>query len=589
MKAPTSGTPPADTLAALSKAPSGIEGLDDITNGGLPRGRVTLVCGGPGAGKTLFAVEFLVRGAMLHGEPGVFISFEESADELAANVASLGMDLRRLQADHQLVVDYVRSEPGEIDENGEYDLEGLFVRLQLAIETVGAKRVVLDPIASLFSGLTRQEIVRSELHRLFRWLKDRGITVVITGEKGAHSLSRSGLEEYVADCVIAMDFRITDQISTRRLCVVKYRGSSHGTNEYPFIIGDRGISILPITTFRTTRPISTERLSTGIPRMDAMLGGKGYLAGTTVLVSGTAGTGKTSIAAYFARSACRLGKRCLFFAFEETADEITRNMRSIGLDLEPDLRSGTLRIVPGKPYAYGLELHLVAMHKAIAAFDPEVVILDPVTSFITIGTASDAKSMITRLIDFLKCRGATTLLTSLTARGTSAEELEQNQLGMSSLIDTWILLEIVRSGCERNRLLNIIKARGMAHSNQAAEYHFDDSGLHLVDTYRGTSEVLTGSARRKQEAEDLATSTMLVEGIARHEVLRQVRLAAYEAKVSAMKREFEADDAAIASVIAEDRLKKERLAQERIAMAKGRQAFAPAEAGDPQPDVEPQP
>jgi circadian clock protein KaiC len=485
----------------LPKTPSGIQGLDEITGGGLPSGRPTLVCGGAGCGKTLFAMEFLVRGATEYGEPGIFMAFEETAEELAANVTSLGFDLKKLEAQKKVAIDYVRVERSEIEETGEYDLEGLFVRLDHAIKSVGAKRVVLDTIESLFAGLPNPLVLRSELRRMFRWLKDRGMTVVLTGEKGEGTLTRQGLEEYVSDCVIFLDHRVADQTSTRRLRVVKYRGSVHGTNEYPFLIDESGISILPVTSLGLTHKASRERISSGIQRLDEMLGGQGYFKGSTILVSGTAGTGKTSVAALLAKAACARGEKCLFFAFEESTDQLVRNMRSIGLRLDPYIKQGLLKVMPSRPTAHGLEMHLVCMHKAVSDFQPDVVLVDPITNLINVGTTPETTSMMTRLIDFLKMRGTTTFFTSLTTGGS---DLEQTEVGISSLVDTWLLLQVMRCGGERNRTLTIIKSRGMAHSNQTSEYRLSDSGIKIVDTYLGAADVLTGSARLAKEAEDEA-------------------------------------------------------------------------------------
>jgi circadian clock protein KaiC len=555
----------------LPKAPSGIAGLDEITGGGLPRGRPTLVCGGAGCGKTLFAMEFLVRGAAQYGEPGVFMAFEETAEELAANVASLGFDLRKLEAQKKLAIDYVRIERSEIEETGEYDLEGLFVRLRLAIETVGAKRVVLDTVESLFAGLPNPLILRSELRRMFRWLKDRGMTVVITGEKGEGTLTRQGLEEYVSDCVIFLDHRVAEQNSTRRLRVVKYRGSVHGTNEYPFLIDESGISILPVTSLGLTHKAPSERIASGIPRLDEMLGGQGYYKGSTVLVSGTAGTGKTSVAALLAKSACERGEKCLFFAFEESPSQLVRNMRSIGIRLEPFIKKGLLKVLASRPTAHGLEMHLVSMHKAANQFGPDVVVVDPITNLISVGNTPEIQSMMTRLIDFLKMRGATTFFTSLTTGGS---DLEQSEVGISSLIDTWLMLQIVRSGGERNRTLTIIKSRGMAHSNQAIEYRLSDRGLHLVDTYVGAAGVLTGSARLAKEAEDEAAMVVGAEQIARKQAERERRHKALHRQIAELREEFQAQDAALDQDIQQAIRRRDSLAAERATMAKSRQAFS---------------
>jgi len=562
----------------LSKALSGIQGLDEITAGGLPRGRPTLVCGGAGCGKTLFAMEFLVRGASDFGEPGVFMAFEETAEELAANVASLGFDLNKLVAQKKISIDYVRVERSEIEETGQYDLEGLFIRLKLAIDSVGAKRVVLDTVESLFAGLPNPAVLRAELRRLFRWLKDRGLTVIVTGEKGEGTLTRQGLEEYVSDCVIFLDHRVNEQNSTRRLRVVKYRGSLHGTNEYPFLIDESGISILPVTSLGLTHKATTERISSGIARLDQMLGGKGYFKGSTILVSGTAGTGKTSVAALLARAACERGERCLVFAFEESTDQLVRNLRSVGIHLESYISKGLLKILPSRPSAHGLEMHLVSMHKAVVAFDPQLVVVDPITNLISVGTTPETQSMMTRLIDFLKLRGTTTFFTSLTSGGS---DLEQSEVGISSLIDTWLMLQIVRCGGERNRTLTVIKSRGMAHSNQTSEYKLSDTGLELVDTYVGTTEVLTGTARLAKEAEDAAAVAAGTEEVARKEAERERRRKALERRIVELEEQFEAEDTVLVQSIREATRRSEQLATERTAMALSRQAFTPVDKAAP--------
>jgi circadian clock protein KaiC len=569
-KGRSGGSSAAGRRVALPKVPSGIRGLDEITVGGLPRGRPTLVCGGAGCGKTLFAMEFLVRGAADYGEPGVFIAFEETAEELAANVASLGFDLAALEAEKKLAIDFVYVERSEIEETGEYNLEGLFVRIQHAIDTVGAKRIVLDTIETLFSALPNPLVLRAELRRLFRWFKERGLTVVLTGEKGEGTLTRQGLEEYVSDCVIFLDHRIVEQTSTRRLRVVKYRGTFHGTNEYPFLIDEGGISILPLTSLGLDHQGYTERVSSGIPRLDEMLGGKGYFKGSTVLVSGTAGTGKTSVAALFARAACMRGERCLFFAFEEAAAQLARNMLSIGIDLAPYERNGRLKIIASRPTATGLEAHLVEMHRAVNELEPDVVVVDPITNLIMVGTRPDTQSMMIRLIDFLKMRGTTTFFTSLTSGGEAAETSEVN---ISSLIDTWLLLQVVRSGGERNRTLTIVKSRGMSHSNQATEYRLSDSGFELTDTYLGAGGVLTGSARLAKEAEDRAALTASAELIARTEQERQRRREALERRIVELREQFNVDDEKLARSIEEEARRRDRLASDRHAMGESRRAF----------------
>jgi circadian clock protein KaiC len=484
---------------SLPKARTGIAGLDEVTGGGLPRGRPTLVCGSAGCGKTLLAMEFLVRGATQFGEPGVFMTFEETAEELTQNARSLGFDLDRLADDKTLLIDYVHVDRSEIEETGEYDLEALFIRLSYAIDSIGAKRVVLDTIETLFSGLPNAAILRSELRRLFRWLKAKGVTTIITGERGEGTLTRQGLQEYVSDCVIVLDHRVTESLSTRRMRIVKYRGTIHGTNEYPFLIEETGISVLPITSLGLSHTASDERIPTGVPQLDAMLGGKGYYRGSSVLISGTAGTGKTSLAGHFADATCRRGERCLYLAFEESESQLTRNMRSIGIELAAWIEKDLLRCHATRPTAYGLEAHLAVVHKMVAEFRPSVVIVDPITNFLGAGTHVEAETMMMRLIDFLKSHQITALLTSLTRDGLG---LEQTQVGVSSLVDTWILMRNIEAGGERTRGIFVLKSRGMAHSNQIREFLLTDHGIKLLDVDAGREEEGASTGRRRPRPED---------------------------------------------------------------------------------------
>lgn len=480
---------PLAVAEGIAKCPTGIQGLDEITQGGLPLGRPTLVCGSAGSGKTLLGAEFLVRGATEYDEPSVFMAFEETAEELAKNVRSLGFDVNGLIEQKRLVVDYVRIERSEIEETGEYDLEGLFVRLGHAIDTVGAKRVVLDTLEALFSGLSNTGILRAELRRLFAWLKERQVTAIITAERGDGTLTRHGLEEYVSDCVIILDSRVIEQIATRRLRIVKYRGSSHGMNEYPFLIGEHGLSVLPVTSLGLQHEVSNERLSTGIPQLDAMLGGKGFFRGSTVLVSGTAGTGKTSVAAHFAAEVCRRGERCLYYAFEESPSQIVRNMRSIGLDLEPFVQKGLLQIAAARPSTHGLELHLLNVHRAVTEVNPHAVVVDPISNFIAAGLAVDVKAMLTRLVDFLKARQITALFTSLTNAGDALEHTDQ---GISSLVDTWFVLKDTETGQERTRKLYLVKSRGMAHSTRIHGFQLTNRGLSFAESIRASRASKSG-------------------------------------------------------------------------------------------------
>ncbi len=477
----------------IAKAPTGIEGLDEVTGGGFPRGRPTLVVGGPGCGKTMLAAEFIVQGATRFGEHGVFMMFEESAGELTANVRSLGFDLDKLVKQKKVAIDFVHIERSEIEETGEYDLDGLFIRLAHAIDTVGAKRVVLDTIEALFSGLSDHAVLRAELRRLFRWLKDHGMTAVITGERGSQMLTRYGLEEYVADCVVVLDHRVDEQVSTRRLRVVKYRGSAHGTNEYPFLIGSDGLSVLPITSLRLDHAASHERVPTGIAKLDEMLGGKGVYRDSSVLVSGTPGTGKSSIGASMADAACARGERVMLFAYEESAGQVIRNMRSIGLDLARWVKKGLLQIHSSRPTLQGLEQHLVFMYGAVREFKPAVVVVDPISNLSLDRDDIGIKPTLMRLIDFLKQNHVTAVFTSLVSDGSAM--VAESQIGVSSLMDTWLLLSNLESNGERTRALQVIKSRGMPHSNQVREFVLSDDGIDLIDVYVASGQVLTGRTR----------------------------------------------------------------------------------------------
>jgi circadian clock protein KaiC len=484
---------------AIAKAPTGIDGLDEITSGGLPRGRPTLVVGGPGCGKTMLAAEFIVQGATMYGEPGVFMMFEETAEELAANVRSLGFDLDKLCREKKVALDHVHVERSEIEETGQYDLEGLFIRLAHAVDSVGAKRVVLDTLEALFSGLSDHAVLRAELRRLFRWLKDRALTAVITAERGADALTRYGLEEYVADCVIVLDHRVTEQISTRRLRVVKYRGSPHGTNEYPFLIGAQGILVLPITSLRLDHDAPLERVSTGVAKLDEMLDGKGFFRDSSVLVSGSPGTGKSSLTARIAEAACERGERVLMFSYEESAGQLMRNVRSIGVDLERWTKQGLLRIHASRPTLQGLEQHLVLMYGAVREFQPTVVVVDPISNLTMNPHDAALKPTLMRLIDFLKQSHVTAIFTSLVSEAGFA--VAETEIGVSSLMDSWLLLSNLEANGERTRALQVIKSRGMPHSNLVREFVFSERGMDLVDVYLDSGRALTGRMRLAQSAQ----------------------------------------------------------------------------------------
>jgi circadian clock protein KaiC len=530
----------ATSYNSLKKTPTGITGFDEITGGGVPKGRPALICGAAGCGKTLFSVEFLVRGARQFDEPGVFLAFEETREELAKNVASLGFDLDQLIRQKKLVVDYVHIERSEIQENGEFDLEGLFIRLNHAIDSIGAKRVVLDTLEALFAGFPNEQILRAEIRRLFRWLKDKGVTAVVTAERGQGSFTRHGLEEYVADCVVSLDNRVIDQISTRRLRVVKYRGSLHGANEYPFLIGEHGISVLPITSLGLNHEAGKERISSGIPRLDTMLGGRGFYRGSSILVSGTAGTGKTTLAAKIVEATCARGERAVYFAFEESPSQILRNMLSVGIDLAPHVKKGLLEFHAVRPTYYGLEMHLTAIHETVKKFQPRVVVIDPLTNLIEIGNPREVKAMITRLIDFLKMHQITAVFNSLTGGGAN---FDQTDVGVSSLMDAWMVVRILESGGERNRALYLLKARGLGHSNQVRELIISNKGVNLVDVYVGEGEVLAGSERLVQEARNQQAALTQNEQAELRRLQFARRRKSIEAQIAALQADLQAEEA----------------------------------------------
>lgn len=522
----------------LPKSPTGIEGLDEITEGGFPLGRPTLICGGPGCGKTLFAMQFLIRGILDHKESGVFLSFEEPSADLAANVKSLGFDLEKLKSQKKLIIDHVRVERSEIDEAGEYDLDGLFIRLAHAIDMVKARRVVLDTIEALFAGLDNEAILRAELRRLFHWLKDRGITAIITGEKGDRTLTRQGLEEYVSDCVILLDHRVIEQVSTRRLRVVKYRGSTHGTNEYPFLIDEEGISVLPITSLRLNNKVSSDVVPTGVPGLDSMFHGGGFYRGSNILISGTAGTAKTTIASYFADAQCRRKERVIYFAFEESPHQLVRNMKSIGINLEAHIREGNLQINSARPSINGLELHLLKLRKYIRDFQPTTVVIDPISNLITVGSPQEVRSMLVRLIDMLKVNNITALFTSLSTQNENIRpDLAEDSV--SSLVDTWITVRDMEGIGERNRGIYVVKSRGMGHSNQVREFIIGENGIELLDIELGPNGILTGSARRANARNKKISALRLQHEMERkdREILRKRKV--LEANIDALRTEFE--------------------------------------------------
>ncbi|MBO2010051.1 circadian clock protein KaiC [Siccationidurans soli] len=557
----------ASALPKLPKSPTGIEGLDEITEGGLPLGRPTLICGSAGCGKTLMGIEFLVRGIQEFNEPGVLMAFEETVPELAANVASLGFDLKNLQAQKLLRVDHVHVDRSEIEETGEYDLDGLFIRLGYAIDSIGAKRVVLDTIEALFSGFPNQAVLRSEIRRLFRWLKDRGVTTVITAERGDGSLTRQGLEEYVSDCVILLDNRVIDQITTRRLRIVKYRGSTHGTNEYPYLITEDGISVLPVTSLRLEHEVSDQIDSSGIPALDEMFGRRGFYHGSSVLITGTAGTAKTTLGASFARKICQEGKRCLMFVFEESPQQLIRNMRSVGIDLAPFIENGLLHIEASRPTLNGLERHLVTIHRLVKELDPYAVVIDPITNLISVGNMAEVRSMLTRLIDFLKVSNITAVFTALVNTGVGRAEMTEE--GVSSLVDTWVSVRDLEGVGERNRGLSILKSRGMAHSNQVREFIVTDHGIELLDVVIGPTGIVTGASRLTQQLAEHAQDLAAHQEAERRDRELERRRRVLEANIANLRTEFESVEEELRQITTHEQTRHQTLqsGKQRIAAA----------------------
>jgi len=555
------------TRLFLPKSPTGIAGFDEITDGGLPAGRPSLVCGPPGTGKSLFAVQFLVNGATRYGEPGVFLTFEESREELVSNVRSFGFDIEGIERDGLLLVDALSMEPQVVD-TGDFDLEALIVRLGYAVDKVGAKRVAIDNVEALFAGFGKPSLVRSELRRLFRWLKDHEVTTVITGERGEGRLTRHGIEEYLSDCVVVLDDRVVQDVATRRVRVMKYRGSTHGRNEYPFLIGADGFEVLPITSLGLSQDVSSERVSTGVAGLDEMLGGQGVFRGSGVLVSGTSGTGKTTIAASFADAACRRGEKVLFFSFEEAESEIFRNMASVGLDLAGWVQQGLLRFHCERPTTRGLEDHLATMQRLIRDFEPMLVVIDPVTSLARGATPFDVSAMLMRQVYYLKAAGITAVMTVLSADSRT----EQTILNISSLVDTFLEVVMLSAFGERNRGLYVLKSRGMAHSNQIREFLLSDRGVDVVPVMIGPEGVLTGSARIAAESAERTTAEELSKESAELVRALERRRESVDAHVATLRADFAAEERLTRRLIEASEQRVEAVNQDRLAQGRRRTA-----------------
>lgn len=551
----------------IGKSPTGIAGFDELTLGGVPTGRPTLVCGTAGCGKTLFASTFLLNGARDYDEPGVFVTFEERPSDIVSNVKSLGFDVEKLVDEGKIYIEHITIDPSELEEIGDYDLEGLFLRLELAIDQVGAKRIVLDTIESLFSAFTNPAILRAEIRRLFDWLKDRGLTTIITGERGDGSLTRQGLEEYVSDCVILLDHRVKNQISTRRLRIVKYRGTAHGTNETPFLIDQDGFSVLPVTSLGLNHRVFEDRISSGVSDLDEMLSGGGFHRGSSILISGVAGSGKSSLAASFASAACARGEAALYFSFEESREQTVRNMRSIGTDLQKYIDGGLLHYVAARPTFYSLEMHLAVMLREIGRFNPSIVVLDPISAFMGSGDALEVQSMLLRMVDFLKSRGITAVFTHLMHSQVGTDETDA---GLSSLMDAWILLLNREVGGEFNRELYLLKARGTAHSNQVREFIMGGTGISLLPPYIGDGRALTGSMRQFEEAKLRRAEVERRATVAKRAEQIKHRRRKAMAQIQALQAELDADEVELKDVIGAEELYLDQAALDQRNMEKSR-------------------
>lgn len=549
----------------ITKSATGIEGFDDLTLGGLPTGRPTLVCGSAGCGKTLFASTFLFNGARIHKEPGVFVTFEERPIDIVANVESLGFDLQGLIDQSQIHIEHIAIDPSEVAEIGDYDLEALFLRLEFAVDQIGAKRIVLDTIESLFSAFSNPAILRAEIRRLFDWLKQKGLTAVITGERGDGTLTRQGLEEYVSDCVILLDHRVDNQISTRRLRIVKYRGTAHGTNEYPFLIDEDGFSVLPVSSLGLGHKVFEDRISTGVPDLDAMLTGGGFYRGSSILLTGVAGSGKSSLACMMADAACKCGERALYLSFEESEAQTVRNMKSIGTDLDRWLKLGQLRYIAARPTFYSLEMHLAMMLREINRFKPQLVVLDPISAFTGSADIAEVQAMLLRIVDYLKSNGITAVFTHL-----ASVQQAETDAGLSSLMDGWILLLNREANGEFNRELYLLKARGISHSNQVREFVMSDSGIHLLEPYLGEDGALTGSARRNAEARARRAETERQAEVTRVQDQVTQRRRRARAQIEALNADIEADEAELKRLIAAEEIYQRQSRENTAALARGR-------------------
>jgi circadian clock protein KaiC len=557
------------TPQGISKSLTGIDGFDDLTLGGVPTGRPTLVCGSAGCGKTLFATTFLIHGARDYDEPGVFVTFEERPGDIVSNVASLGFALDKLVGDQKIAFEYVTLERSELEEAGDYDLEGLFLRIESAIDSIGAKRIVLDTIESLFSVFSNEAILRAEIRRLFDWLKDKGMTTVITAERGDGTLTRQGLEEYVSDCVILLDHRVQNQISTRRLRIVKYRGTAHGTNEYPFLIDEDGFSVLPVSSLGLNHKVFEDRISSGIADLDDMLADGGFHRASSILISGVAGSGKSSVAASFANAACAAGERALLFSFEEPADQSVRNMKSLGIDIDQWIKSGKLRYIATRPTFYSLEMHLAVMLREVTRFDPGLVILDPISSFLESGDRMEIQSMLLRVVDFLKGRGVTAVFTHLMH---GQDSVVQTDAGLSSIMDAWILLLNREVNGEFNRELYLLKARGLSHSNQVREFVMSDDGIKLVPPYLGENGALTGSARKNEEAKSRQAEMRRNADMSRAQQQIQQKRRRAKAQMEALQAELDADEIELNAMMRNEDDYRRQTADDRIEMERSRKS-----------------
>ena len=527
---------------------TGVKGLDDVLGGGIPQGHAMLLVGKPGTGKSILSMEYLLHGIELHKENGVYISFEESEKQIISNAASFGWKFEEMVKKNKLAISYIDMQPEQMRTVGDYDLSALILRVKGAIKKVNARRVVIDGINNLLSTFDDERIIRSDLLRLIREIKEVNATIFITGERGHDSWSKMGFEEYLADGLMHLDNRTDGNYQTREIQVVKCRGINHYTGKSPFIINSEGMSIRPLITADFDYKVLKSRVSTGIADIDNMLGGKGLYRGSTVYITGPSGAGKTSISSSFANGACSRGERALFLAFEESSDQIIRNMKSIGLSLDKWVNEKLLYFYTARATTNSLEGHLDNIMTMVREVEPTCVVLDPISAFRPIANENETKLMLIRLNDYLRARKITTVFTALSSDG---EYSEHADVQLSSIADTWIVVRIMDYKGERNNVMQLMKSRGMSHSRQMKEMYFTGNGLKLQNVYQGPEGVLTGAARIGQEKYEKLKEARNVIEIDKNRKKIERKKSLLEASIEALKHEYEEELEALHAAIEE--------------------------------------